>query len=168
MVEQVAQAVVSALGFSLGTGYSVELLQVVTETGEAHTFGVRPGNLHFDPSEPVFLEAAEVAKKDVFFRLALRDYVRAMGQTIDCAQYCYRAIEGIKSSFGAGDDGWPKMHDALGTTRDEFVAVVKDYADPVRHGNWAAFKPTTSAERNGMLQVTRDVLERYLKWRRAA
>src|SRR5262249_25141079 len=78
MVEQVAQAVVSALGFALGTGYSVELIQVVTESGESYTMGVRPGDLHFDPFGPVFLAASELAKKDVFFRLALRDYARAI------------------------------------------------------------------------------------------
>ena len=39
--EQVAEAVFSVFGFALGTGYSVEILQVVTEAGECHTFGVR-------------------------------------------------------------------------------------------------------------------------------
>ncbi len=88
--EQVAQAVVSALGFALGTGYFVELVQVISETGESQTFGVRPGNLHFEPSDPVLVQAAELAKKDVFFRMALRDYCRAMSQALDCAHYCYR------------------------------------------------------------------------------
>jgi hypothetical protein len=167
MAEQVAQSVVSALGFALGTGYSVELVQVVTETGDPHTFGLRPGNLQFDSHNPVFLQAAELAKKDVFFRLALRDYVRAIGQTMDCAHYCYRAIEAIKSAFEADaqGDGWLKMHNTLGTTRDEIETAVKNYADPVRHGNWAAFKSTTAAERNKMLQVTRGILARYLKWK---
>lgn len=165
MAEYVAQAIVSALGFALGTGYAVELLQVVTETGESHTFGVRPGNLHFDPSDPVFLQAAELAKKDVFLRLALRDYVRAIGQTLDCAHYCYRAIEAITSAFAeAHGDGWAKMHETLGTTRHEIEAIIKDYADPVRHGHWSAFKPTTAADRNKMLQLTREILARYLKW----
>src|SRR5262249_28071952 len=162
MVEQVAQAVVSALGFALGTGYSVELIQVVTESGESYTMGVRPGDLHFDPFGPVFLAASELAKKDVFFRLALRDYARAIGQTIDCANYCYRAIEAIKSAFGPDAQGWLEMHGALGTNRDEIDAV-KGYADAVRHGNWSAAKPTTSADRNRILQITRGLLTRYLK-----
>ncbi|MSQ33862.1 MAG: hypothetical protein EXR60_05540 [Dehalococcoidia bacterium] len=167
MAEQVAQAVVSALGFALGTGYSVELLQVVTETGDPHTFGLRPGNLQFDQDRPVFLQAAELARKDVFFRLALRDYVQAIGQTMDCAHYCYRAIEAIKAAFEANaqGDGWPKMHETIGTTRDEIDAAVKNYADPARHGNWAAFKSTTAAERNKMLEFTRGILARYLKWK---
>ncbi len=170
MAEQVAQAVVSALGFALGSSYSVELLRVVTETLDPVTLGVRPGNLEFDPSDPVFLQAKELAKTDVVFRLALRDYVRAIGQTIDCAHYCYRAIEAIKSAFAADaqGDGWPEMHETLGTTRGEIDAAGKDYADPVRHGNWLAFKSTTALERNNMLRVTRGILERYLKWKGVA
>ena len=167
LAEQVAQAVVSALGFALGTGYSVELVQVVSETGEVQTFGVRPGNLHFEPSDPVLLQAAELAKKDVFFRMALRDYARAMSQTIDCAHYCYRAIEAIESAFAAatGGDGWLTMHTALGTTKEEIKATVQDYADPVRHGNWSAVKPSTALERNSMLLLTRDILTRYMRWK---
>jgi hypothetical protein len=56
------------------------------------------------------------------------------------------------------------MHETLGTTRHEIEAIIKDYADPVRHGHWSAFKPTTAADRNKMLQLTREILARYLKW----
>ena len=38
----VANIVVGALGFSLGSGYSVEILQVTEEDGTPHVFGVRP------------------------------------------------------------------------------------------------------------------------------
>src|SRR5438552_10567122 len=47
--EHVAQAVVSALGFSLATGYTVELIQVLEEAGEVHVFGVRTPELMFQP-----------------------------------------------------------------------------------------------------------------------
>lgn len=163
-VEQVADAVVSALGFAVGTGYWVELIQVIDEEERTHVFGVRPGNLHFEPSNPVFGSAAELTKKDVFFRMALRDYATAMRETLDCAFFCYRAIEAIEAAFAAktGGDGWTAMHAALGTTREQIEQVVKSYADPVRHGDWYALRPTTSAERNEMLLVTRDVLSRYL------
>jgi hypothetical protein len=39
--EHVAETVVSALGFALGTGYSVEMIQLVGEPGTSHVFGVR-------------------------------------------------------------------------------------------------------------------------------
>ena len=42
MAEDVANMVVGALGFSLGSGYSVELLQVTEQDGTPHVFEVRP------------------------------------------------------------------------------------------------------------------------------
>jgi hypothetical protein len=160
--EQVAQGIVSALGFALGTGYSVELVNVVSETGATRTFGVLPGDLHFEPWLAVFLRASDVAKRDVFLRNALWDYCRAISHSLDCAHYCYRAIEAIKSAFG-GD--WDQMHVTLGTTRTAIDATIKDYADALRHGNWSNVKPTLPGQRNAMFQVTRDVLTRYLAWR---
>ena len=163
--EQVVQAVVSAFGFALGTGYSVELIQVLEEEGRAHVFGVRPGNLDFTPWQPVFAAASELSKKDVFFRMALRDYARGIRETMDCAFFCYRAIEALKSAFAAktGRDGWTEMHAALGTSRQRIEAAIKEFADPVRHGNWFSLKPTTSSQRNEMLLLTRDALDRYLQ-----
>jgi len=97
--------------------------------------------------------------------MALRDYARAIREVMHCAFLCYRAIEAIKSSFAAttGRDGWADMHTALGTSRQTIEAVVKDFADQVRHGNWFSFRPTTSAQRNEMLLLTRDILDRYLR-----
>lgn len=164
VAEQVAQAVVSALGFALGSGYAVELLQVANEAGEPMVFGVRPGNLEFDQPLLTFARASELVTRDIFFRLALQDYVRAMTETLDCAHYCYRSIEAIKSSFDAADAarGWAEMHAALDTSRTEIDEKIKLFADPVRHGNWSQFRSTNAAQRNGMLVLTQDVLRRYL------
>ncbi len=162
--EHFAQIVVNSLGFSLGTGYSVEIIQVVEENATPHVFGVRPGNLEFKPHIPVFNQALQLASEDLFFRLALRDYARAMTDSTDCATYCYRAIEAIRSafSFRSGTDGWEEMHTALATDRATISRVVKDYADPVRHGNWIAARPTDAVSRNEMLLLTRDILHRYM------
>jgi len=167
MAEHVAQAVVSALGFSLATGYSVELVQLVEESGSVHVFGVRTPELMFTPHEPVFVAAMELSKRDVFFRMALVDYARAFRDTLGCGAYCYRAIEAIRSAFGPGEDSqlWPKMHASLGTRREEIETVVKVFADPVRHGDWSRLPTTNSTQRAAMLRVTRDVLEKYLKFR---
>jgi hypothetical protein len=42
VAEHYTLIVVGALGFSLGSGYSVELIQVTEENGNPHVFGVRP------------------------------------------------------------------------------------------------------------------------------
>lgn len=42
VAEEIATILVGALGFSLGSGYWVELIQVTEEEGTPHVFGVRP------------------------------------------------------------------------------------------------------------------------------
>ena len=74
-------------------------------------------------------------------------------------------MEAIQSAFATdkeGKNGWLKMHVALGTNRKDIDDFVKEYADPVRHGNWSAYRLLSSADRLKMLQVTRDILVRYL------
>jgi hypothetical protein len=60
------------------------------------------------------------------------------------------------------------MHSALSTDESAIRQTLKVHADPIRHGDWLAFEPTTAPERNERLQVTRDVLLKYLDWKRAA
>ena len=172
MADDVASILVGALGFSLGSGYSVELIQVTEEDGTPYVFGVRPEGqtpgqtLGIEPYIPAFNRAFHLSGRDVFFRLALRDYLRAITDVTDCATYCYRAIEGIKSAFvfKTGVDRWDDMHTAIGTERDAITTTVKQYADAVRHGNWVNAKPTNKYERWKMLSLTRDILVKYLDY----
>ena len=170
MAKDVAEIVVGALGFSLGLGYSVEIIQV-TRQDAAYVFGVKPespkpGQTLQIASDhiPSFNQAFHLSASDVFFRLALRDYLRAMTDAKDCAFYCYRAIEAVKSAFEfkTRNDGWNSMHSALGTNKATIENTVKDYADPLRHGNWAKGKLTTTSERWDMLCLTRDILVQYM------
>lgn len=169
--EHFAHIVVGALGFSLGSGYAVELIQVTEEDGTPHVFGVRPTGtastetLGFDPYGPVFNRAFVQANRDLFFRLALRDYLRAINDTTDCATYCFRVVESLKSAFAfkTGKDTWQSLHDALGTERAIIDNTIKAYADPVRHGNWVNAKPTDGPTRWKMLLLTRDILLKYLE-----
>lgn len=168
--EHFALIVIGALGFSLGTGYSVELIQVTEEDGTPHVFGVRPTGettdqiLGFDPHGPIFDRAFQLANQNLFFRLALRDYLRAIIDTTDCATYCFRAIESIKSAFSSltGNVGWSEMHAALGTDKATIDATVKNFADPVRHGNWVNAPTTDGKTRWQMLLLTRKILLTYL------
>jgi len=168
--EHFAMIVVGALGFSLGSGYSVELIQVTEENGVPHVFGVRPSSptaeqtLGFDAGSLIFSRAFQLSNENVFFRLALRDYLRAITDSIDCATYCFRAIEGIKSAFvfKTGENRWDDMHLALGTDRATIDSTVKNFADPIRHGNWVNAKPTDGDGRWRMLLLTRDILLKYL------
>lgn len=172
VASDVANILVGSLGFALGSGYSVEIVQVSEEDGTPHVFGVRPTGdtpdqtLAVEPSNVAFQRALHLSGKDIFFRLAVQDYLRAITDVTDCAMYCYRSIEAIKSAFvlSTGNDRWDEMHAALGTDRTAITATVKVFADPVRHGNWLGAKPTNAVERWQMLSLTRDVLVRYLDY----
>lgn len=169
----ISNILVGALGFSLGSGYSTELIQVIEGDGTPHVFGVRPTggepstNLAIEPYLTCFNQTYLLSGKDIHFRLAVRDYLQAITEVIDCATYCYRAIEGIKSAFAEKNDssGWDEMHAALGSDRDQIIKNIKDFADPVRHGNWVNAKITTNSDRWNMLLITRDVLASYLRYR---
>lgn len=167
--EQVAAVVVGALGFSLGCGYSVELVQATDEDGSPHLNGVHLENpkggsgLGFKAQKDVFDRAFHLAGHDSSFRFAVKDYLTAIVDDKDCATYCYRAIDSIRSAFAAkGGDGWKEMHAALGTKQEAIKSVVKDFADPVRRGKWTDTRPTDKDIRWKMLVLTRDVLMKYL------
>jgi hypothetical protein len=168
----VAGIVVGALGLALGSGYSVEIFQVTELNGTPHVFGVRPSGetpqqtLGFDPHLPIFNRAFRLSVRDVFFRLAVRDYLRAITVVADCATYCYRAIEGLKAAFvfKTGMDRWDEMHATLGTDKETIFSTIKDYADPIRHGNWVNAKPANAQERWAMLSLARTILEKYLNY----
>lgn len=167
--EQLASMVVDALGMFVGTGYSVELIQTVEDDGTPHVFGARPhgpnGETLAISDEAFFGRVLQLSTSDIYFRFATADYIRAITNTRDCATYCYRAIESIKSAlaFKSGIDSWQPMHETLGTNRETIDRVVKRFADPVRHGNWIELPSTTGAQRFEMLKLTHDILLSYLK-----
>jgi hypothetical protein len=165
--ELYARVIVSNLGFHKGCGYSVEIVQVTEENGVAHVFGVGVVGLAFAEGSRAFHRAFELSNRDLYFRLAVQDYVRALTEISDCATYCYRAIESIRSSFGPGDGSkpWADMHAALGTSRGLIDAVIKDFATPIRHGDWTEERPTNSQQRYDMLALTRTILSKYLDLR---
>lgn len=166
--EHVAEGVVAAFGFTLGTGYAVEMLQLIDSAGETHVFGVRPGGLEFQEVGNVFEKAQGLARDDVFFRFALRDYMSAIRSPADCAAFCYRAVESLKnaveSKSGSVENGWEQLRRIAGSTRDEFEEIVKRFAHPIRHGNWTELPPPDANQRYAMLTLTRTYIARYLKF----
>ena len=58
------------------------------------------------------------------------------------------------------------MHLALGTDRNAIDNVVKRYATPMRHGNWAEAetKPLLLSNHFQMLRLTQDILVKYMNY----
>jgi len=80
---------------------------------------------------------------------------------------------GVKASVGVNRD--PKFKDSIhkklmetpevvsiSEVTGRFDIIVKVYADPIRHGNWAEAKPTDGVTRWKMLLLTRNILTKYL------
>lgn len=177
IAKDLARTIISTLGFQLGCGYTVEARQVTLEDGTSVVFGVQPLDEH---GASLRVTQAEVdgdvirtlMSKNTQFRMAVFDYLAAMVEVSECGFLCYRAIESIckavsidqQLSNDAKSSKWELMHRVLGTQRDEIDQIVKDFATPVRHGDWQTQKPSTSVQRLNMLRLTRDVLVRYAKF----
>ena len=170
IAKDIAEFHVAALGFSLGLGYSVEIFQVTDQNGNSKIFGAAPlggeqyETLQIAPDHlPIFKQATDMSE-NTYFRLAIRDYVKAITDVMLGAFYCYRCLEAIRSAFPGNteSDQWDAMHAALETDRNTIQKMVKQYADPLRHGNWEKTKPVTLSNHNQILRFTRDILVRYM------
>jgi len=165
-VEHNAQMIVSALGFSLNCGYSVEIINVFTseEEGKPTVFGVKADTKNEFEQAQVFNDALLFSSDNVYFRMALRDYMRAITDNMDCAFYCYRALEAITKSYnsGQGSQGWLDLHKDLGTNRKDVDEKITNFASPIRHGRWVEAKSTNSGQRMAMLSYTQSILLKFL------
>ncbi len=167
-----AGMLINALGYSFGCGYTIEITQVTAQDGTAAVFGVTAPSenvfdtLRFSNHQVVFEKSLFLSSRNIFFRFAIRDYLRAILDEMDCAYYCYRAIESIRSAFDNENDskGWKLMHTNLNTTQLEITSIIKQFADPTRHGNWINAKYTDSGIRWKMLEYTKSVLDKYLTY----
>jgi len=165
-VEHNVQMIVSALGFSLNCGYSVEIINVFESGKEdkAIVFGVKAETKNELNQSEVFNESLHFSVKNVYFRMALKDYMRAITDTTDCAFYCYRALEAITKSYhtGQGSQGWLDLHKDLETNREDVDSKITSFASATRHGRWAEAISTTSAQRIEMLAYTQKTLLKFL------
>ncbi len=160
---------VGSLGFALGASTGVELIQVMQEGGSPHVIGaealgkVAAQTLRVDGPDAVFNRAIQLANQDVHFRLAMRDYLRAIEDAVDCALYCQRAIDTLKRSVASRlDAGTTDADHALGIAPESFDKTLAPYVEPVQQGAWANPPPTDMDARWQMLTLTRDVLLKYL------
>ena len=169
--EHIAKTFISALGFLLGCSYTVEISQVI-EADEPFVIGVQQEHLIFtssgDQIAALFDELTPLIRHDLFLRFAIQDYTAAIADKLGCALFCYRAIESLSKSIGLTNNdrkNWAALHSALGTTPEPIYTLIKDFADPVRHGGWTTMKQPTEQDRLEMLKLTKDFLTRYIHFK---
>jgi len=160
---------VGTLGLALGGAYSIELVQVMAENGNPHVFGAEAvgrlpeETLRLDQPETIFTRGIELANKDVHFRLAIRDYLRAIEDAVDCAMHCDRALDALEAGCAARDGTAPQPLEAvLGIEPGAIDRLVRPYATPVRVGPRFNAPPTDNDMRWRMLRLVREALLKYL------
>eukprot|EP01093_Parvamoeba_rugata_P005000 TRINITY_DN1706_c0_g5_i2.p1 TRINITY_DN1706_c0_g5~~TRINITY_DN1706_c0_g5_i2.p1 ORF type:complete len:209 (+),score=12.92 TRINITY_DN1706_c0_g5_i2:104-730(+) len=164
-VEHFAMLIVSSLAFSLKYGYSVEIISVhgVGDNFSSQVYGVGSGLPREENHTDVFNRSLRLAAKNMYFRLALRDFVRAISDVSDCAFYCYRVLEAISKHYSdVTGRGWDAMHKELGTSKEQISSTVKKFADPIRHGSWLEVPQINNEERREILSFTNEVLLKFL------
>jgi hypothetical protein len=163
-VQDIANMAVSALGFTLGIGYTAEVIQTFPENEESIVHGVHAKGpddipLGYEDTKTVFDSAIGLGRRDVLFRMALMDYCLAIQDPFNCPVYCYRSLEAIRKFF----DNWDEMHKALGTSRDEIDKLLTEHSKILRHGSWAEAIVTNNQDRAAMLKMVRDALYKYMQ-----
>ena len=171
LVRSETEFVTSVAGFLLGHGYDVEITKVFDlQLASTQVFGI---------DIPVVSQRAQgrdvpavvnaifplcYGSDAVYLRRCLADLTAALRRLDDAPFYCYRALESLRQSFGAGlSDGeqWQAMAQALGSSKEE-MEPLRSLAFPARHG---AAKPLTDDERGKIYMYTWDIVERYIDYR---
>jgi len=163
-IQSLAGHVVNCLGFVLGCGYEVELIQLLKDEDGQVVFGVGYPALQERPPAVTFdrLLVLIEGQFGVFLQRALGDFKDAIRRPHDSAFHCYRAIESVMQYFKARDGvvdkgAWETMRAALSVEKENLIKI-KDLADPARHGGVA---PIPSAERDFTVLTTQAIIERF-------
>lgn len=169
--EHVSGIFISVLGFVIGCSYAVEITQVVDDEGillvpsvQMPELVVATNNIDIGTKIDSF---SELARKDISFRFALKDYVAAIGNVVEGAFLCYRAIESLSKALSPGltdGAGWKSLHKALVTDKASIDKYVTNYAKPIRHGSWVELAPMNQDQRVEMLSFTRELIEKYIAY----
>lgn len=161
--EHLTQMIVNSLGFKYGAKYTPEIIQVISEDDDWSVPGVKLDELHLDGHE-IIGRTLDASRVNLHFRFAVRDYLAAITESIDCPFLCYRAIESVAKKFStsSGNTNWNPMHSALGTKKEDINSLA-ELAKTIRHGNWGEFKSTTQQQRVEILLLTRKIILLYLE-----
>ena len=170
------------MGFFLGCGYDVEIIQVVdNQNCRQIVFGVDiPALSEYKNKLKVngenrFEEYFQLTTTEagMFLRRAFNDLSSSIESPIDTGFYCYRAIETIKQYFGTTvvykDDRkiWEKMRNDLGIERSD-IDYVKHFADITRHGAYTnlnlSILSVSGIDRDKMLKIAWHIIFSFMEY----
>lgn len=172
--EDAIRVALDALGYTLGCGYDLEIIQMIDSLGNHPVvFGVGISKLEKSASEAglKFENILDVFKdsKGGYLQRCLADLREAIRAPKDTGFFCYRAIESLRQYFihetGARDEkvSWEELRSELGIHRTE-IERVKTLADPVRHGYTVAI---TADQRDEITMLTWKIVNQFIKYANA-
>lgn len=173
IVEDATRIVLDAVGFHLGYGYDLEIVQMVqADNNRKQVFGIDV------PAVSKLCEEAGVTFSHIMFALSVQDgaYLRhalsdlreAIKSPKDTGFFCFRAVESLKSCFAARNGissdkkaAWDEFRAAYGLDKDSILAI-KSFADPVRHGNIAEIAPISDTDRSQLFVTAWRIVAQFI------
>lgn len=174
LIEDASKSLLDALGFYKGYAYDVEIVHVVRpDTSGKRVFGIDiPVLKDICDSEGVTLGhvlAGVLAPSGIYFRRALADLREAIKSPQDTGFFCYRAVESLMRGSATRQRPVPQDSAAWSSFRSIYhidrkdIDDIKQFADPVRHGNYLQSQPMTDQDRAGMLKKAWKIVNQYLR-----
>lgn len=167
--EDSVRAVIDSLGFLIGCGYDVEIIQGIDNKNDGHSvFGVEENylkELNFIEEIPT-IELIKITNSEfgIFLKRCFGDLRLAIRSSKDSPFYCYRAIECLMHYFKSDDlskkQAWEKFRNQLEVSLDD-IMYIKDSSDPLRHGNP---KEMSNYDREILLTSTWNIVFKFIKF----
>jgi hypothetical protein len=169
--KEIGEIVVSTHSFAYGGSFNLNIDSIENDQGETHKIKATASELMEEGPDETYEGLISLALKDIYVRSAIKDYVSALSNQVECGFLCYRAIETIKNrilldfpEIKKDNAQWSKMHEVLKTNGEEIKRIVKVFADPVRHGNYYSLKPIGYQDRLNIHYLTRGIIYKYKKY----
>ena len=169
------ESLVDNLGFNLGCGYQVEIVQAINaHTGDVTVFGVGleflQGRFDLEELQIRFKKIAFLCKEieGVYFQRTLALLRNAIRSPFETGLYCFMAIESLRNIYCLQSDldpekdkakSWNLLRNDLSVTKEFIEQNIKAYADVIRHGG---IRPFTELERITVLKSTWELIEKYI------
>ena len=139
LAQLIADTILSAVCYEEGWNFSVRISRICDNTFNVNacelsprsSFGPDPRSLRIDNHVGISKAIVSMSFRNEAFRKAVVDYSTALKWSLDAPFHCYRALEALCQHFGGK---WDEMHNSLGTNRCTIYTLIKQHADPVRHG----------------------------------
>lgn len=174
LIEDVSKSLLDALGFFKGYAYDVEIVHAMRpDTGGKRVFGIDipilKGACDAEGVTLGHIFAVVLAQNGIFFRRALADLREAIKSPQDTGFFCYRAIESLMRGSATRQNPVPQDSAAWSSFRMTYnvdrqdIDDIKQFADPVRHGNYSQSKPMTDQDRADILKKAWKIVNQYLR-----